>query len=282
MLFRTVVLGKILSRNDMPRSQPNDHRPYHEPFVKTRLNKHLADRGLCSRRKADALIADGMVLVNGKVAELGMTVDESDDVRVRGNEVMTAKPKPVYYAFHKPVGIITSVDPKARDSILTFLKLPGRAFPIGRLDVASSGLLLLTNDGRLSERITHPRYHHEKEYVVSVLRPIDDVALEKMASGMMILGSMTKPARVTRVDEKTFRIVLTEGRNRQIRRMCEALGHTVNTLRRIRVMNVELGDLPVGACRELTKEETKILLASIETTPLAKSPHPNASINPVV
>ena len=173
------------------------------------------------------------------------------------------KPKTVYYAFHKPVGIITSVDPRARDSLLTFLKLPERVFAIGRLDVASSGLLLLTNDGRLSERITHPRYHHEKEYVVSVMRPIDDASLQEMADGMMILGSMTKPAKVTRADEKTFRIILTEGRNRQIRRMCEALGHSVNTLTRVRVMNIELGDLPVGEVRPLSPPETRTLLESI-------------------
>lgn len=231
--------------------------------MKTRLNKHLADRGLCSRRKADALIAEGKVLVNGKVAELGMQVDESDDVRLSGSAVAVEKPKTVYYAFHKPVGIITSVDPKARDSLLTFLKLPERVFAIGRLDVASSGLLLLTNDGRLSERITHPRYHHEKEYIVSVMKPIDDASLKEMADGMMILGSMTKSAVVTRVDAKTFRIILTEGRNRQIRRMCEALGHVVNTLTRVRVMNIRLGDLPVGGVRPLTQAETNELLKSV-------------------
>lgn len=217
---------------------------------------------MCSRRKADELIADGKVLVNGKVAELGMQVDETDDVRLLGQTVAAEKPKTVYYAFHKPVGIITSVDPKARDSLLTFLKLPERVFAIGRLDVASSGLLLLTNDGRLSERITHPRYHHEKEYVVSVMKPISDDALKEMADGMMILGSMTKPAKVTRVDEKTFRIVLTEGRNRQIRRMCEALGHTVNNLMRVRVMGIELGDLPVGEVRRLSPRETEDLIRS--------------------
>lgn len=218
---------------------------------------------MCSRRKADELISAGKVLVNGTVAELGMMVDENDDVRLMGQAVAAEKPKTVYYAFHKPVGIITSVDPKARDSLLTFLKLPERVFAIGRLDVASSGLLLLTNDGRLSERITHPRYHHEKEYVVSVMRPIDDASLKEMADGMMILGSMTKPAKVTRVDEKTFRIILTEGRNRQIRRMCESLGHSVNTLKRVRVMNIELGDLPVGEVRPLSPPEIKTLLESI-------------------
>ncbi len=232
--------------------------------MKTRLNKHLADRGICSRRKADDLIAAGKVLVNGAVAELGMLVDETDDIRLKGEAVAAHKPKTVYYAFHKPVGIITSVDPHARDSLLTFLKLPERVFAIGRLDVASSGLLLLTNDGRLSERITHPRYHHEKEYVVGVARPIEDAALQSMRDGMMILGSITKPAVVTRVGERTFRIILTEGRNRQIRRMCEALGHDVVDLKRVRVMNVELGELPVGGVRPLSAEEMRELVRSTE------------------
>lgn len=232
--------------------------------MKTRLNKHLADRGMCSRRKADELIAAGEVFVNGIVAVLGMQVDETDDVRLKGTVVAAEKPKTVYYAFHKPVGIITSVDPKARDSLLTFLKLPERVFSIGRLDVASSGLLILTNDGRLSERITHPRFNHEKEYVVSVLKPIGDSQLDDMRTGMMILGSMTKPAVVKRIDERTFSITLTEGRNRQIRRMCESLGHVVDHLKRIRVMNVELADLAVGAVRLLTKSETETILRSIE------------------
>jgi 23S rRNA pseudouridine2604 synthase len=233
--------------------------------VKTRLNKHLAERGLCSRRKADALIEAGEVLVNGKVAELGMLVDETDDVRLKGAMVVSSKPAAVYYAFHKPVGIITSVDPRARDSVLSYLKLKERVFPVGRLDVASSGLLLLTNDGSLSERITHPRYHHEKEYVVSVGRHIADGALRNMAEGMMILGSMTKPAEVKRINEHTFNITLTEGRNRQFRRMCEALGYSVHTLQRVRVMNIRLGDLPVGGCRPLTKHETDELLAATKS-----------------
>ncbi len=224
----------------------------------------MADRGMCSRRKADELIAAGEVFVNGIVAVLGMQVDETDDVRLKGTVVAAEKPKTVYYAFHKPVGIITSVDPKARDSLLTFLKLPERVFSIGRLDVASSGLLILTNDGRLSERITHPRFNHEKEYVVSVLKPIGDAQLDDMRTGMMILGSMTKPAVVKRIDERTFSITLTEGRNRQIRRMCESLGHVVDHLKRIRVMNVELADLAVGAVRLLTKSETETILRSIE------------------
>ena len=227
---------------------------------KTRLNKYLADRGVCSRRAADTLIANGEVFVNGKQAVLGMMVGEEDEIRVRGTRVVGEKPAPVYLAFHKPVGIITSVDPRAHDSVISFLNLPERVFAIGRLDVASSGLLLLTNDGRLSERITHPRYDHEKEYDVIVDHEISDGDLRQLASGMEILGSMTKLAVVHRIDKRRFSITLTEGRNRQIRRMCEALGYDVKRLVRVRVMNIKLGSLPVGAHRPLTKKETAELL----------------------
>lgn len=231
----------------------------------TRLNKYLADRGVCSRRAADALIEKGEVEVNGKRAELGMLVGDGDEVRVRGCRVGGEKPAPVYLAFHKPVGIITSVDPKARDSVISFLRFPERVFPIGRLDVASSGLLLLTNDGRLSERITHPRYDHEKEYLVTVDRAVTDGDLRRLSDGMPILGSMTKPAVVHRIDKRRFAITLTEGRNRQIRRMCEEIGYEVKKLVRVRVMNVELGDLPVGAARPLTKKEIATLLRSTQS-----------------
>jgi len=137
--------------------------------MKTRLNKYLADRGVCSRRKADDLIASGKVLVNGKRAELGLPVDDSDEVTVNGKKLLVDKPTEIYLAFHKPVGLITSVDPNAHDNVIAYIGYPERIFPIGRLDVASSGLLLLTNDGRLSERITHPRYDHDKEYIVTVI-----------------------------------------------------------------------------------------------------------------
>ncbi len=230
--------------------------------MKTRLNKYLADRGVCSRREADRLIEAGDVVVNGQLAGLGVQVDESDEVRVKGTVVESAAPKPIFLAFHKPVGIITSVDPARRDNVLSFLGIKEHVFPIGRLDVASSGLLLLTNDGRLSERVTQPKYDHEKEYVVTVDKDIDDASLERMRSGILILGSMTKPAKVTRVPGRTrsFTIVLTEGRNRQIRRMCEELGYNVIKLVRVRVMHILLGDLPEGASRPLTREEVDELL----------------------
>ena len=231
--------------------------------MKTRLNKYLADRGICSRREADRLIEAGKVMVNGSKGLLGMQVDDEDAIAINGALVETAKPTPVFIALHKPVGIITSSDPTLRDNVIEFLDVEERVFPIGRLDVGSSGLLLLTNDGRLAEQITHPRYHHEKEYVVGVDRPIQQADLNKMASGMIILGSKTKRATVTPIDATTFRIVLTEGRNRQIRRMCEALGYEVKKLKRVRVMNIELGSLAVGKWRHLTKKEIDVLQSNL-------------------
>ena len=248
--------------------------------MKTRINKYLADRGVCSRRKADDLISSGKVVVNGQVAELGLKVDDSDEVVVDGQMLQVAKPKEVYLAFHKPVGIITSVDPNAHDNVIQYINYPERVFPIGRLDVASCGLLLLTNDGRLSERITHPRYDHDKEYVVTVDKPIADKDLETMRRGIVILGSMTKPAIVTRSADDTFHITLTEGRNRQIRRMCEELGYDVRKLMRIRVMNIELGNLIVGQHRELTNTEVvqlKKLLKMDESAVSAPQPEQRIS-----
>ena len=220
-----------------------------------RINKYLAERGVCSRRKADVLIDERKVFVNGKVAEKGMTVSGEEEIRVDGKSITAQRPALQYLAFHKPIGIMTSVDPNGRDTIATFLHLKKRLFPIGRLDVASSGLLILTNDGTLSEAITHPRGDHEKEYVVTVEPDISDTDLHTMETGMRILGSKTKPAKTHRVANNRFEIILTEGRNRQIRRMCEQLGYDVKALKRIRVMNIHLGSLPSGHTRALTKTE---------------------------
>lgn len=225
--------------------------------MKTRLNKFLAERGVCSRRQADALIESGKVRVNGQVATLGLQVDGSDEIVVSGKRIAGERPDKIYLAFHKPVGIMTSVDPKAKDTVRSFLDLEPGVFPVGRLDVASSGLLLLTNDGELSEHITHPRYDHEKEYVVTVDRIVRREDLRTMADGMIILGSKTKPAVVKKIGDNRFSIILTEGRNRQIRRMCEELGYDVKALRRIRVMNIDLGDLPSGMTRPLSQKEIR-------------------------
>ncbi|OGL63087.1 hypothetical protein A2839_02100 [Candidatus Uhrbacteria bacterium RIFCSPHIGHO2_01_FULL_47_10] len=247
--------------------------------MKTRINKYLADRGVCSRRKADDLISSGKVVVNGQVSELGLKVDDSDEVVVDGQMLQVAKPKEVYLAFNKPVGIITSVDPNAHDNVIQYVNYPERVFPIGRLDVASCGLLLLTNDGRLSERITHPRYDHDKEYVVTVDRPIEDKDLETMRRGLVILGSMTKPAIVSRESADTFHITLTEGRNRQIRRTCEELGYDVRKLMRIRVMNIELGNLIVGQHRELTNTEVVQLKKLLKIDEPVSAPEPEQRIS---
>lgn len=231
--------------------------------MKTRLNKFLAERGVCSRRKADELIESGKVKVNGQMATLGLQVGEEDEIVVAGKPVVMQRPEKVYLAFHKPVGIMTSVDPRAKDTVRSFLNLRPGVFPVGRLDVASSGLLLLTNDGELSERITHPRYDHEKEYVVTVGRPVRREDLRTMAEGMTVLGSKTKPAVVKKIADNRFRIILTEGRNRQIRRMCEALGYEVKALKRTRVMNIKLGDLASGKTRPLSQKEIRELKRSL-------------------
>jgi 23S rRNA pseudouridine2604 synthase len=236
-----------------------------EPDMETRLNKYLSQRGVCSRRKADALIETKKVRVNGEIAALGLLVGEDDAIMVEGRLITPKRPEKIYLAFHKPVGIMTSVDPKAKDTIRSFLKLPEHVFSVGRLDVASSGLLLLTNDGELAERITHPRFDHEKEYVVTVDRPMAQTDVKQMAQGMMILGSWTKKAQVKKIGDNRFSIILTEGRNRQIRRMCEALGYEVKALRRTRVMNIMLGDLPSGKTRALTARELTDLKAQLTT-----------------
>lgn len=228
-----------------------------------RINKYLAERGVCSRRQADALIDAGKVIVDNQPATKGMTVGGTETIVVDGKLIAAARPSHVYLAFHKPIGIMTSVDPNGRDTIATFLNLKERLFPVGRLDVASSGLLILTNDGELSEAITHPRGNHEKEYLVTVDRPIKDADLHHMEDGMMILGSMTKRAKTARVSDDTFRITLTEGRNRQIRRMCEQLNYGVKALQRTRVMNVKLGSLLPGATRPLSTKELEGLKTAL-------------------
>ncbi|KKW34193.1 MAG: Pseudouridine synthase [Parcubacteria group bacterium GW2011_GWA2_53_21] len=226
--------------------------------VDTRLNKFLAQAGIVSRRGADELISSGRVTVNGNTAELGTKISDRDEVLVDGRAVGEREPL-VYLALHKPVGFITSVDPSRQDTVRDLVDVSERVFPVGRLDVASSGLLLMTNDGALSERITHPRYDHEKEYEVKVNRPMTDEFLDVMATGVSLSDGKTKTARVEMLGPDQFSIVLTEGRNRQIRRMCEALGWEVVKLKRVRVMNIRLGRLKPGDWRPLTREEIKKL-----------------------
>jgi 23S rRNA pseudouridine2604 synthase len=230
-----------------------------------RLNKYLAETGACSRREADQWIDAGRVTVNGARAVLGTQVVEGDEVRVDG-EPLRSKPRRVYLALNKPVGIECTTDRDVPGNIVDFVGYPERIFPIGRLDKDSEGLILLTNDGDIVNTVLRAEHEHEKEYVVSVDRPLTGAFLAGMAAGVPILDTVTNPCRVTQVGRNTFRIVLTQGLNRQIRRMCEHFGYTVRSLRRIRIMHVQLGDLAVGRWRPLTSAELGGLLPAKRRT----------------
>jgi 23S rRNA pseudouridine2604 synthase len=230
-----------------------------------RLNKYLAETGACSRREADQWIEAGRVTVNGARAVLGTQVAESDVVRVDG-QPLRGKPRRVYLALNKPVGIECTTDRDVPGNIVDFVDHPERIFPIGRLDKDSEGLILLTNDGDIVNTVLRAEHEHEKEYVVSVDRPLTGAFLAGMAAGVPILDTVTNPCRITQVGRNTFRIVLTQGLNRQIRRMCEHFGYTVRSLRRVRIMHVHLGDLPVGRWRPLTSAELGGLLPPKRST----------------
>ena len=220
----------------------------------TRLNKYISEAGVASRRAADRMIEEERVTINGRVAVVGDRVSEGDTVRVDGREV-SAKGGDVIIALNKPRGITCTSSPDDPDNVIDFIGYPDRIYSIGRLDKDSEGLLLLTNNGELANAIMRSRGEHEKEYLVTVDHDISDAFIRKMASGVEILGRVTKRCEVERVSDREFRIVLRQGLNRQIRRMCGTLGYTVVTLRRVRIMNVRLGDLPVGKYRDLTDEE---------------------------
>jgi 23S rRNA pseudouridine2604 synthase len=224
-----------------------------------RLNKFISETGVCSRRQADQWIEAGRVTCNGSVAVLGTQVSDSDEIRIDGERV-GAKKAPIYIALNKPVGITCTSEAHVADNIIAIVDHPERIFPIGRLDKDSEGLILLTNDGDIVNEILRSENNHEKEYVVSVDRPITELSLRMMADGVRIMGETTKPARVTRVDPTTFRIVLTQGLNRQIRRMCSALGYRAQRLQRVRIINVHLGGLRPGEWRNLTQRELAGLL----------------------
>lgn len=221
-----------------------------------RINKFLSEAGFCSRRQADALIAAAAVEINGKIADLGQLVEAGDEVRVEGKLVQARRPGSLLYlVLNKPRGIICTTDPSVPGNIVDFMGIKERIFTIGRLDKDSEGLLLLTNDGDLVNPVLRAKYAHEKEYYVETRAAFDETFLRRMRSGVPILGTVTKPCRVDRLSERSFRIILTQGLNRQIRRMTEALGHEVVFLRRERVMNISLGSLETGAWRELTPKE---------------------------
>ena len=221
-----------------------------------RINKYLSEVGYCSRRVADRLIEGGKVTINGKITEMGTKVKEGDQVEVEGKRIEKAtKQKKIYLAFNKPVGIVCTTDRNLEpENIIDFIKYPTRIFPIGRLDKLSEGLIFLTNDGDIVNKILRARNNHEKEYIVSVNRPINKEFIQSMSNGIEILETITKNCFVKQMGAKKFKIILTEGLNRQIRRMCESLGYRVQSLKRVRIMNIKL-DLPVGKYREFTKKE---------------------------
>ena len=222
----------------------------------TRINKYLSEVGFCSRRRADRLIEEGKVRINGKVPEIGTKVDDCDLVEVEGQRIeKSIKQKKIYLAFNKPVGIVCTTNREVEpDNIIDFIKYPKRIFPIGRLDKLSEGLIFLTNDGDIVNKILRARNNHEKEYIVSVNRPINSEFIQTMSNGVEILETITKNCFAKQMGPKKFKIILTEGLNRQIRRMCESLGYRVKSLKRVRIMNIKL-DLPVGKYREFTKKE---------------------------
>ena len=224
-----------------------------------RINKFLSERGLCSRREADSWVAGGRVSVNGVVAVLGTKVQSGDEVRVDGRAV--GRPSAhVYLVLHKPVGVECTTDPRVPHNVVGFVSHRERVFPVGRLDKNSEGLLLLTNDGDIVNDLLRAAHGHEKEYVVTVDRPVTDDFLAAMAGGVHILDRMTAPCRVRRVSKNVFRIVLTQGLNRQIRRMCEVFGYTVRRLIRVRFVNIVLEGIAPGRWRNLTRAELSGLL----------------------
>ncbi|MFC6267613.1 23S rRNA pseudouridine(2604) synthase RluF [Frigoriflavimonas asaccharolytica] len=222
---------------------------------KTRINKYLSEVGYCSRRAADALLLEGRITINGVVPEMGTKISAQDIIEVDGKLISESTEKPVYIAFNKPVGIVCTTDSKReQDNIIDYINHPTRIFPIGRLDKPSEGLILLTNDGDIVNRILRAKYSHEKEYLVRVDKPISPKFIENMRNGVPILGQVTNKCEVEKIDTLTFSIVLTQGLNRQIRRMCEYLGYEVKKLKRVRIMNIKL-DMPLGKWRDLSKEE---------------------------
>lgn len=219
-----------------------------------RINKFLAETGIVSRRGADAWIDAGRITINGETATLGSKVEDTDVVCVDGNEV-TRQEKLVYIALNKPVGITSTTERHIEGNVVDFINHPLRIFHIGRLDKDSEGLLLLTNDGDVVNEILRAENHHEKEYIVQVDKPIDEAFLTNMSSGVKILDTTTLPCRVEKISSHVFRIILEQGLNRQIRRMCSACGYNVKRLQRIRIMNIQLGNLKVGQWRDLTDKE---------------------------
>lgn len=227
-----------------------------------RLNKAISETGYCSRRAADKLIEEGSVKVNGETAGLGVKVTANDTITVY-DQVITKEVENIYLAFNKPVGITCTTDTKIRGNIISYLNYPERIFPIGRLDKPSEGLIFLTNDGDIVNKILRSKNNHEKEYIVSVDKKITESFIKKMGNGIPVLDTITDKCNVEKINNYTFRIILTQGLNRQIRRMCEYLGYEVQTLKRVRIMNISIDNIKPGKFRSFTDRELQVLNHSI-------------------
>jgi 23S rRNA pseudouridine2604 synthase len=219
-----------------------------------RLNKAISETGYCSRRGADKLIEEGKVKVNGKIPELGTKVTATDEISINGT-IITKEVENIYLAFNKPVGITCTTERHIKGNIIDYINYPERIFPIGRLDKPSEGLIFLTNDGDIVNKILRSKNNHDKEYIVTVNKTITPEFIAKMGNGVPILDTITKKCEVKKINDTTFNIILTEGLNRQIRRMCDYLGYEVKTLKRIRIMNISLDGIKKGEYRSFTKKE---------------------------
>lgn len=228
-----------------------------------RIQKYISETGFCSRRHTNRLIIEGRVTVNGVVSDKNTMIAEHDEVLIDGRPI-PRKEQSVYLALHKPVGITCTAAKEVEGNIIDFVNYPTRIFPVGRLDKASEGLILMTNDGDIFNKILRSEHSHEKEYVVTVDKVITEQFVLEMESGVEILNTITKPCKVEKISDNVFKIILTQGLNRQIRRMCKALGYRVERLQRIRIMNIHLGNLEAGAWRELSQQELNELLKELQ------------------
>lgn len=233
-----------------------------------RLNKAISDSGMCSRREADRLIAEGRVTINGKTAKIGDKISNSDEVIVDDRRLKLNKSgeRPVYLAFNKPRGIVCTTETDVKDNIIDYINFPKRIFPIGRLDKPSEGLIFLTSDGNIVNKILRAGNNHEKEYIVTVDQPVTDEFVKKMMNGVPVLDTVTKKCQVFKESEFVFRIILTQGLYRQVRKMCEFFGYHVTKLKRTRIMNVTLAKLPLGAWRYLTADELENIMEMVNNS----------------
>lgn len=229
-----------------------------------RLNKYMSDAGVCSRRQADRYVEEGRVTVDGQTAVMGQKVTPAQKICLDGKEILVNR-KRIVLAVNKPQGIVCTTEKREKDNIVDFIGYPERIYPMGRLDKDSEGLILMTNDGELMDQILRARNYHEKEYIVRVNRPVTMDFLSRMRKGVPILDTVTRPCKVEKIGSNMFKIVLTQGLNRQIRRMCEALDYRVRWLKRVRIMNINLGQLPVGEYREVTGKELDELMQMLKS-----------------